>query len=75
MKNNRTIVGVACHDAGGAEIVSSYIIQNNIVAKYCLEGPAINVFERRLGNIEIIRYPIWLAMLVGSCVGQVGNQI
>ena len=52
MKNNRKIVGVACHDAGGAEIVSSYIIQNNIVAKYCLEGPAINVFERRLGNIE-----------------------
>ena len=52
MQNKQEIVGVICHDAGGAEIVSSYILLNNIKAKYCLKGPAIRVFERKFGTIK-----------------------
>jgi hypothetical protein len=52
MTNNRKILGIVCHDAGGAEIVSSYVRLNNLEAKYCLEGPAIKVFERKLGGIK-----------------------
>ena len=52
MKNKQKIVGVVCHDAGGAEIVSSYISLNDITAKYCLSGPAIKVFERKFGTIK-----------------------
>ena len=49
---SKQVVGVCCHDSGGAEIVSSYILKNNITAKYCLEGPAVKVFGRKLGNIK-----------------------
>ena len=52
MINKRKIVGIVCHDSGGAEIVSSYVLLNNIEVKYCLEGPAVKVFERKLGDIE-----------------------
>ena len=52
MTNKRKIVGIVCHDSGGAEIVSSYVLLNNIEVKYCLEGPAVKVFERKLGNIK-----------------------
>ena len=52
MTSKQELVGIICHDAGGAEIVSSYILQKNIMAKYCLEGPAIKIFERKFGSIE-----------------------
>ena len=52
MISKQEVIGIVCHDAGGAEIVSSYILQNNIIVKYCLEGPAIKVFERKFGSIE-----------------------
>ena len=52
MKNKQKIVGVVCHDAGGAEIVSSYISLNDLTAKYCLSGPAIKVFEQKFGAIK-----------------------
>ena len=45
MISKQEVIGIVCHDAGGAEIVSSYILQNNIIVKYCLEGPAIKVLK------------------------------
>lgn len=66
MQNKQEIVGVICHDAGGAEIVSSYILLNNIKAKYCLKGPAIRVFKRKFGTIknnsliDIVNESSWL---------------
>ena len=47
-------VGVCCHDAGAAEIISSYIKQKNISPLYYLSGPAIKVFERKIGCIDNI---------------------
>lgn len=43
---------VISHDAGGAEILSSYVRQQDVNCIYVLEGPARRVFERKLGPIE-----------------------
>lgn len=50
--NNSGIVAIVAHDAGGAEILASYVAQNNIRCKLVLEGPAVNVFNRRFGAVE-----------------------
>lgn len=51
--NDSGIVAIVAHDAGGAEILASYVVQNNIRCKLVLEGPAISVFKRRFGSVEI----------------------
>ncbi|MBI5447673.1 MAG: hypothetical protein HY939_02965 [Gammaproteobacteria bacterium] len=40
---------VVSHDAGGAEIISSYIRQQNIDCLFVLDGPAKKIFESKLG--------------------------
>lgn len=47
------MIAVVSHDAGGAEILSSWLCQN--IQPYCLVlgGPAITIFQRKLGEIEI----------------------
>ena len=35
------------HDAGGAELLSSFIIANNLSGKYLLSGPAIKIFNSK----------------------------
>ena len=47
------MLAVVSHDAGGAEIVSSWLRQNP--QPYCLVlgGPAVAIFQRKLGDIEI----------------------
>ena len=47
--SKQKLVGIVCHDAGGAEVVSSYVNRNNLTAEYYLKGPAISIFERKLG--------------------------
>jgi hypothetical protein len=45
---------IVAHDAGGAEIVSSYVRQNPSNGyQYLLDGPAVNIFQKKLGNIKI----------------------
>lgn len=43
-------VAVVCHDAGGAEIVSHWLQKQSLSSQYCVEGPAIKVFQRVLGD-------------------------
>jgi len=50
--NNSELVAIVSHDAGGAEILASYIAQNNIACRMVLEGPAINAFTRRLESVK-----------------------
>ena len=45
-------LAIVCHDAGGAEILSSYVKQKGIKPYYCIEGPALGIFERKLGVIK-----------------------
>jgi pseudaminic acid biosynthesis-associated methylase len=46
------IYAVASHDAGGAELLSSYIIKNKLTCRYSLSGPAVEIFRRKLGTFE-----------------------
>ena len=44
---------IVCHDAGGAEVVSSYI-KNKRNDKYifCIKGPAVKIFKRNIKNFK-----------------------
>ena len=53
-------VAVVAHDAGGAEIISSYVRQNNISCIFSVEGPAETIFSRKLGVIDNL--PIKIAV-------------
>ncbi len=48
------IVAVVSHDAGGAEVLSSYVRQERLNAVFSLAGPAIQIFERKLGPITSV---------------------
>ncbi len=48
------MLAVVCHDAGGAEILSSYVRQQGLHCLYVLEGPALNIFKRKLGSIATL---------------------
>ena len=54
MAATENVAGIICHDAGGAEILASYARQQNLNAVYCLGGPAIKIFERKLGAIPMV---------------------
>lgn len=47
-------VCIVSHDAGGAENVAAYLAaHDDMEALFVLAGPAIKVFERRIGDIKI----------------------
>jgi hypothetical protein len=48
------MLAVVSHDAGGAELLSSYVRQHGLSCLYVLEGPALRVFERKLGAIRTV---------------------
>lgn len=45
---------IVAHDAGGAEVISSWVKKNfdNYFFEYCLDGPAVLIFSRKLGGVE-----------------------
>jgi len=45
---------IICHDAGGAEILSSYALQHKQDYIFVLEGPAKAIFKNKLGNIHTL---------------------
>lgn len=46
-------VAIVAHDAGGAEVLSSYVARQRVSCKFVLEGPALKIFERKLGTIAL----------------------
>lgn len=46
------MLAIISHDAGGAEILSSYARQEKLECLYVLGGPALKIFKRKLGEIE-----------------------
>ncbi len=46
-----TRICVASHDAGGAEVVSSYVKRNRLDCMYHLAGPAVDIFTKKLGPV------------------------
>lgn len=55
---------VVAHDAGGAEVLSSYVRRRRLNCRFSLSGPARKVFERKLGMCEIVS----VAAAVQDCV-------
>ena len=47
-------IGIVCHDAGGAEIISHWVKQNKINPILHLEGPAIKIFKRVLSKLNLV---------------------
>jgi hypothetical protein len=45
---------VVSHDAGGAEILSSWLKREKNINNFffILEGPALNIFKKKLGNLK-----------------------
>lgn len=46
-------IAIVAHDAGGAEILSSYAVQQRPSCAYSVAGPALKVFERKLGLVRV----------------------
>jgi hypothetical protein len=57
------MIGVVCHDAGGAEIVSSWLKAKGIPFIACLAGPALSVFHKRFPNLK----PKQLKNVIDQC--------
>lgn len=57
------MIGVVAHDAGGAELISSYVRQQGLECLFTLSGPARSVVTRKLGAIE----EVGLEELVDRC--------
>jgi hypothetical protein len=43
---------ILAHDAGGAEVLSSYVSRNPGNYIFCLKGPSEKIFRKKLGNIK-----------------------
>lgn len=48
------MVTIVCHDAGGAELICAWVKNQNEAYSLVLEGPAIRIFERNLGNVNLL---------------------
>jgi len=46
------MICVVSHDAGAAEIISSLIRQQSFECQYVLAGPALKIFQRKLGPVD-----------------------
>jgi hypothetical protein len=46
------MICVVSHDAGGAEIISSLIRKESFECQYVLAGPALKIFQRKLGPVD-----------------------
>ena len=46
------MICIVSHDAGGAEILSSLIWQRGFECQYVLAGPALKIFQRKLGSVD-----------------------
>jgi len=45
-------VAIVCYHAGGAEIISNYIIQNKVDCHFVLDGPAVEIFKNRFNDFK-----------------------
>lgn len=48
------MIAIVSHDAGGAEILASLVARQKLDCVFVLEGPAVEVFRRRLGPIQSV---------------------
>ena len=46
------MISVVCSDAGGAEVISSWLVKKNISFRLTAYGPAIKIFKKKFKNIK-----------------------
>ena len=46
------MLAVVAHDAGGAEVLSSFVRRQPVPCVFAVDGPAVGIFVRKLGSIE-----------------------
>jgi hypothetical protein len=46
------VAAIVSHDAGGAEVLSSYVRRNSVSGYFVLGGPAEAIFARKLGALQ-----------------------
>lgn len=56
------MTAIVCHDAGGAEILSDYVLVNSDQYVYVLEGPALLIFGKKIDGIETVSLPTSVAL-------------
>ena len=49
-------VAIVSNDAGGAELVSSWLVHSKISHVLCLNGPAKDIFQRKIGSYQDFGY-------------------
>ena len=62
IKKNKKII-VFSHDAGGAQILSSYLFSKNIKVYGICKGPALKIFQEK--NIKVKNLNIKKAIEIG----------
>ena len=50
------MIGISSNDAGGAEILSEYVINNKNKYLFFLSGPAIKIFKKKISNLKISKF-------------------
>ena len=50
------MIGISSNDAGGAEILSEYVINNKNKYLFFLSGPAIKIFRKKISNLKISKF-------------------
>ena len=65
------MITVVSHDAGGAELISSWILRNNMNFIPVLDGPAIKIFDRKFDKINLVNLKDALLIQIGYFVGLV----
>jgi hypothetical protein len=50
-----TKVSIFSHDAGAAELISSYVLKNQLQCHFVLEGPALKIFKKKF-SIELTKF-------------------
>jgi hypothetical protein len=48
------MLAIVSHDAGGAEVLSSYVRRNRPESVFTLEGPARKIFGAKLGRVDLL---------------------
>ena len=66
---------VVSHDAGGAEIVSSFIKKNNLKCFYKLSGPAAKIFKSKIKKIPKLKNKLNLDLIVTGTSLKNSNEI
>lgn len=47
------MIAIVCHDAGGAELLSSWVRSCSTSCCFVLDGPAVSIFKRKLGDTQL----------------------